>query len=120
MNQQHVARQPRRCGHLLLEVVEHVIVAARFQIAEQRRYGNFVLEADHREVTIGLRRRLGDGATQIAAVVTGDVVPDHFHAILRNRERVVAIAGEVGQTVTVVDRRYVQCTALGRLIDFCR
>ncbi|MNN14574.1 hypothetical protein D3C81_1276470 [compost metagenome] len=120
MDQQHVARQPRRRGHFLLEVVEDVIVAARFQIAEQRRHGDFVLEADHREVAIGLRCCLGDGAAQIAAVVTSDMVPDHFHAILRNRECVVAIASEVGQTVTLVDRCYVQRTALGRLIDFCR
>ncbi|MNG06959.1 hypothetical protein D3C84_902380 [compost metagenome] len=53
-------------------------------------------------------------------MVTGDVVPDHLDTALRDREGVVAIAGEIGQAVTVIDRCHVQGAALGRLVDIRR
>ncbi len=66
--------------------------------------------------TVGLGRGLGNGATQVTAVITGDVVPDHFDAGLRNRKGVVAISGEIGQAIAVIGRCHIQGAALGRFI----
>ncbi len=48
------------------------------------------------------------------------MVPQHLHAILRNREGVVTVTGEVFQAVAVVDRMHVQRAALDRLVDVRR
>ncbi|MNZ98679.1 hypothetical protein D3C78_1179740 [compost metagenome] len=120
MHQQHVTGQARRGGDRLLEIGQHIAGLFRVGVLDQERHGDFFFEADRREAAIGLRRDLGDDPAQVATVITGDVVPQHFHAVLRNRKSVVAVAGEIGQAVTVVDGRDVEGATLGRLVDFRR
>ncbi|VVN72473.1 hypothetical protein PS687_05636 [Pseudomonas fluorescens] len=120
VHQQHVARQARRGGDRLLEEAQHVGRLGRVDIRDRLGHRHFFFEADRRVAAVGLRGGLGDDAAQVAAVVTGDVVPQHLHAILRNREGVVTVAGEVFQAVAVVDRLDVERAALDRFVDVRR
>ena len=120
MHQQHAARQTRRRGDRLLEETQHVGRLGRVHVRDQLRHGHFFLEADRRVAAVGLRCGLGDDAPQVAAVVAGDVVPQHLHAILGDRERVVTVAGETLQAIAIVDRLDVQRAALDRLVDLRR
>ena len=120
MDQQHVARQARRRGHLLLEEGEDVGRLALVEVGHVLRECHRLLEADRREAAVGLRGGLDDGALEVAAAVAGDVVPEHFDTVLRDREGVVAALLEIRQAVAVVDRLHVQRALLDRLVDLGR
>ncbi len=120
MDQQHVARQARRRGHLLLEEGEDVGRLALIEVGHVLRECHRLLEADRREAAVGLRGGLDDGALEVAAAVAGDVVPEHFDTVLRDREGVVAALLEIRQAVAVVDRLHVQRALPDRLVDLGR
>ncbi|MNP65490.1 hypothetical protein D3C76_1610850 [compost metagenome] len=65
------------------------------------REGQFVFVFDDGIGTVGLRSRLGRYTFHVAAAITVGVVPVDFHAVLWNRERVVASLGEVHQAVAI-------------------
>ncbi|MNP15956.1 hypothetical protein D3C76_1083310 [compost metagenome] len=100
MDQQHVARQARRRGDPLLEVEQHVARLGRVVVGQVGAEGELVLEVHQRVAAAGLRGGLGDQAAHAAAAIAGDVVPDDFQAVLRDRERVGGI--EVLQAVAAL------------------
>src|SRR5690606_10424191 len=87
VHQQHVTGQTRRSGHALFEVEQYVAFLARIEVGQRIAEGELVLEVDQRVGAVRLRSRLSHHTAHAATAVTGDVVPDHFQAVLRNRER---------------------------------
>ncbi len=102
VNQQNVTRQTRRIGYLLLEVIEHVGRRAGVVILQTGRYGVLLDKTHHVEVAIGLRGSLHYGALKRVAAVAGNVVPDDFQPIGRNREGIGQAI--VGQTITALNQ----------------
>ena len=104
VHQQDVTGQARRRRYLLLEVGEDVAGLADILVTHVLRHRDRFLEADRRIAAVGLRHDLNHRAGDVAAVVAGQVVPQRLHAILGQREGVVAALLEVLQTVAVIDR----------------
>src|SRR5690606_29527303 len=112
VNQQYVTGQTRRSSYALFEVEQHVAFLALVHVGQRTTEGELVNEVDQRVGTVGLRSGLGHETLDATTPVTGDVVPDNFQTVLRDRERVGGI--EVGQAVAVLHHHGVGGVALGR------
>ncbi|MNT16673.1 hypothetical protein D3C72_1517870 [compost metagenome] len=111
MHQQHVTGQARRRGHPLLEVEQHVARLVRVVVLQLVAEGELVLEVHQAVGTVRLRSRLGHQTAHAAAAIAGDVVPDGFQAVLRDREGVGG--AEVLQAVTTFHQLGVGGVVLG-------
>src|SRR3990167_3703748 len=103
VHQQHVTGQTRRCSYPLLEVEQHVAFLAGVDTLQRATESELILEVDQAVGTVRLRRRLGYQSLDAATTVAGDMVPDRFQTILRNRERVGLL--EVLQTIARSEER---------------
>ncbi|MCY1397788.1 hypothetical protein D9M71_128070 [compost metagenome] len=97
VHQQHVTGQAGRRRHALLEVEQHVARLVGIVVLQLVAEGELVLEVHQTVGAVRLRGRLGHQTANAAAAIAGDVVPDRFQAVLRNREGVGG--SEVFQTV---------------------
>src|SRR3990167_10254547 len=103
VHQQYVTGQTRRCSYPLLEVEQHVAFLAGVDTLQRATESELILEVDQAVGTVRLRRRLGYQTLDAAATVAGDMVPDRFQTVLRNRERVGLL--EVLQTIARSEER---------------
>ncbi|MNQ42116.1 hypothetical protein D3C85_558130 [compost metagenome] len=113
VHQQHVTGQARRRRHPLLEVEQHVALLARVVVLQLVAEGELVLEVHQAVGAVGLRSRLGHQTAHAAATIAGDVVPDGFQAVLRDREGVGG--AEVLQAVAAFHQFGVGGVVLGGL-----
>ncbi|MNZ91107.1 hypothetical protein D3C78_1100810 [compost metagenome] len=86
MHQHHFAGQPRRRGHALLVVEEHVAGVGRVEVLEAVAVAELLPEVHRRVGAVRQRGGLHVVAPRAAATVAGDVVPDHFQAALGDGE----------------------------------
>ncbi|MNE71257.1 hypothetical protein D3C80_1671140 [compost metagenome] len=103
MNQQHATGQAGRCRHFLLEVEENVARIGRVVVLHLVAEHELVLEVHQAIGAVRLWRGLGYQAFHATTAVTGNVVPDDFHAALGDRERDSGL--EVFQSVAAADQR---------------
>ncbi|MNQ61726.1 hypothetical protein D3C85_760470 [compost metagenome] len=118
MHQQDVTSQTRRRSYPLFEVEQHVTFLAGVGIFQRTAEGELILEIHHAVGAVRLRSRLGYQTLDAAATVAGDVVPDRFQTVLRNREGVGLF--EVLQTVATLDHAGADRIALGGFVDEVR
>ncbi len=102
VNQHRTTGQTRRAGGEG-QVVEHDVVqvgegAVLHVVLEH----GLLLRGHQRVGTIALYRHFRGTTHDVGTTITGDVVPQRFHAVLRNRERDAAIG--IGEAVAAVDQ----------------
>ncbi|MNJ41941.1 hypothetical protein D3C77_368870 [compost metagenome] len=107
--------QARWRGDLLLDHVEDATLALRRKISDLRRVHLLLFEADRGIGAILLRGDLDVATPVVAAHIAGDMVPQHFNAILRNRERVIAAFLKVAHAIPAIDGLYIQRAVAGCL-----
>ena len=100
MHQQHVTGQTCRVGHLLLEVVQHVGRTAGLVVLQASRDRILFYKANNVVVAINLRSSLHHSALEGLTTVAGNMVPNDFQAVSRDREGVGH--GVVLQTVAAL------------------
>ncbi|MCY1507191.1 hypothetical protein D9M68_414590 [compost metagenome] len=120
VDQRHGTGQARRRHDFLLHVEQVVGRLLRVEVGHVLREGRGLAHLHGRERAAGLRSHLGDDAIEVAAAETGQVVPHHFDAALRNREGVEAGLLEVLQAVAVVHALGRHRALLRRVIDGLR
>ncbi|MNF91316.1 hypothetical protein D3C84_739130 [compost metagenome] len=101
MDQQHTTGHP--CGrcHGLLGEEQNVGVVFWFGVSHFPWEAQLGIDLDRGVIAADLRSGLHLAVDVAVAVGTGQMVPHHFQAILRNRERVIVGLLEVLQGITV-------------------
>ncbi len=88
VDQQHVTGQTRRVGYLLFEVIQHLGRTAGLVVLQPFRNSVLLDKTDNVVVAVDLRSGLHHGALEGVTTVAGNVVPDYFQAVSRDREGV--------------------------------
>ncbi|MNJ47623.1 hypothetical protein D3C77_427850 [compost metagenome] len=117
MQQHHVTGQTRRRRYALLVVGKNIGAAGLVVTTHVLRKGHFVFELNDREGAIDLRRRLHHLPPLVEATVAGQMVPQHFDTVLRDREGEAARITEIAQTIAAIDRLGVQRTLFRSIVN---
>ena len=118
VNQQDVTSQASRRGNGLFEIEQNIGVHSRLIVIQIRLPCQLVLKLYNAEGPVLSRSHLPNVTLDRTAAVSGDVVPDNFQAVLRDREWRSGLV--ITQAVTTLDQLHTRGVVNSILHDLFR